>query len=477
MQITNPFLAVIMPTRELVDQVSGLPFVDYVEEDPRRYPTGIIGRKAHVDEVDEVAEIVKGALSPQTIPYGINLTQAFSLSDSNAANRKLCIIDSGYDFNHEDLSNSKTKVTGSPAGWDTDKCYHGTHVAGTISALNNNVGVMGVMSRGAVNLHIVKVFADTCAWNYASGLIAAAQNCQSASSNTISMSLGGATSSATEQTGFQNLYNAGLLSIAAAGNAGTSAFSYPASYASVVSIAAVDSTSTVASFSQFNNQVEWAAPGVAVLSTVGMGGGDLASTYIGGNPGSYIASIAFSGDSPQYESPKGDTGYVNLCNCGTGTASCTTCSRAVCLIQRGTNSFAEKVINCQNGGGVAAIIYNNVAGSFTGTLGSTATKIPSVGLSLADGNTALAQVGKLSRVVVATDNYMYYDGTSMATPHASAVATLVWSYFPTCTNAKIRAAISNSTTPLGSPQPRNNYYGYGLIQAVKAYNYLNTNKC
>jgi len=293
------------------------------------------------------------------------------------------------------------------------------------------------------------------------------------------MSLGGSSSTVVERTGFQNLYDAGILSVAAAGNSGNSALSYPASYDSVVSVAAVDSTSTVASFSQFNAQVEWAAPGVAVLSTVGMGGGDLATTNVGGNPGFFIQSIAFSGDTPQFESPKGNTGFVNLCNCGLGTSSCAVdCSKSICLIQRGTNTFAEKVVNCQNGGGVAAIIFNNVAGSFTGTLGSVATYIPSVGISMADGNTALANVGKLAQVNVAKDNYMYYDGTSMATPHASAVATLVWSWFPRCTNGQIRAAISNSTTPLGSPQPRNNYYGYGLVQAVKAYNYiLNNNIC
>ena len=46
-----------------------------------------------------------------------------------------------------------------------------------------------------------------------------------------------------------------------------------------------------------------------------------------------------------------------------------------------TGSFAEKVLACQNGGGVAAIIYNNEPGLLNGTLGGEVTTIPSIGVS------------------------------------------------------------------------------------------------
>jgi len=336
--------------------------------------------------------------------------------------------------------------------------------------------LVGVFRNNNLNLHIVKVFGDNCAWTYSSGLVAAGDACNNQKSNVISMSLGSSGSTVTERTGFQNLYNAGVLSVAAAGNSGNSAYSYPASYDSVVSIAAIDSSKTVASFSQFNDQVEWSAPGVTVLSTVGMGGGDLATVNIGGNPGTLIPAYASDGSTPAFESPRGSTGYVNLCNCGTGQSLCSNCSGSICLIQRGTNTLAEKVLNCQNAGGVAAVVYNNLNGGFTGSLGTTATKIPSACISNTDGATALGQVNNRAQVVVAQDNYMYYDGTSMATPHASAVAALVWSYFPSCTNAQIRSAMASGAVPLGSPQPRNNYYGYGLVQAQATYNFISTTK-
>ena len=71
-----------------------------------------------------------------------------------------------------------------------------------------------------------------------------------------------------EERAFNDAYNAGVLSVAAAGNAGKTALSYPASYNSVVSVAAIDANKVVADFSQKNSQVELAAPGVRVLSTI-----------------------------------------------------------------------------------------------------------------------------------------------------------------------------------------------------------------
>ena len=79
-------------------------------------------------------------------------------------------------------------------------------------------------------------------------------------------------SSSAEQAAFDSAFSQGVLSIAAAGNSGDSSFSYPASYNSVMSVAAVDSSGNKANFSQFNSQVEIAAPGVGVNSTWNNGG-------------------------------------------------------------------------------------------------------------------------------------------------------------------------------------------------------------
>ncbi len=417
-------------------------------------------------------------LSGQLVPYGIKQVQADLLpsGDANTANRKICIIDSGYDRAHEDLPKG-TNITGdydSGTGWwYTDENRHGTHVAGTIAALNNSgVGVVGVNPNNKIKLHIVKVFGAN-GWAYSSSLSTAANKCKTAGANVVSMSLGGPTYSATENTTFSNLAKAGVLLLAAAGNDGADpdpakqvAVSYPAGYSSVISVGAVDEAKNWASFSQYNTKVELAGPGVNVLSTVPMGFGSVSSGSVGGV--SYTV-----GD--MTGSPK-KSATAALFDFGLGTAVNTAASGKVCLIQRGTVDFATKVTNCQNSGGVGAIVYNNAAGTFGGTLGTSVTTIPSITATDVVGAEMKAKVGQSATVAVTATNYAHLDGTSMATPHVSAVAALVWSYFPTCTAAQMRVTLSKSVIDLGAVG-RDVKYGHGLVQAKVAYDRIKSLGC
>jgi subtilisin family serine protease len=433
------------------------PNVEYVEDD--------VVRKAFSGST---ASTGAPYLLGQQVPYGIKMVQADLLPDTNAANRKVCIIDSGYDRAHEDLSaNSVAGEYDSGTGWwYTDENHHGTHVAGTIAAINNDgVGVVGVNPNRLLKLHIVKVFGAT-AWAYSSTLASAANKCGAAAANVITMSLGGARSSKTEQRAFDALYAKGILNVAAAGNDGTTAISYPAGYSSVMSVAALDESKAWATFSQYNSKVEIAAPGVNVLSTVPMGAGTAASLKVGTTsyaPGAMEGSPLKSATAALADFGIGDT--VN-----------TAVSGKVCLIARGTIDFATKVSNCQSSGGVGAVLYNNVAGGFGGTLGTTVTTIPSVTASDTEGASMKAQLGQSATVAVTATNYAYFDGTSMATPHVSAVAALVWSYFPTCTGAQIRSSLGKSALDLGAVG-RDVKFGFGLVQAKAAYDRIKSVGC
>jgi serine protease len=427
------------------------PSIEYIERDPPRYPMA------------------------ETVPYGVPMVQADPTGKDESrlgpggAARMVCIIDSGYDFGHEDLP-SHGSITGlESTGWDTDGCGHGTHVAGTIAAIaGNGKGVVGVFGED-IHLYNVKVFGDNCSWSYASSLIDASNKCADAGANIISMSLGCSgggggpfsCSSSTENNAFQTHYNNGILSVAAAGNDGNTAKSYPASYESVISVAAVDSAKVVATFSQQNDAVELAAPGVAVRSTVPMGTGTEESLAVNGTTYEVVGM----------EGSPNATGTGPLVDCGLGTSACPGGGGQVCLIQRGEITFASKVLNCQAGEGVGAVIYNNAEALFSGTLGGTATTIPSVGTSGTTGAVLLGQLGQSATVVTSPGNYAFFDGTSMATPHVSAVAALIWSHDTDWTNADIRNALQLTAEDLGAAG-KDNAYGYGLVQAKAAFDYL-----
>jgi subtilisin family serine protease len=452
-------MAVEVPTQAL-KALQNNPNVEYVEEDVIRLPFSATTPSTGAPY-----------LSGQLVPYGIKMVQADQLpsGDSLAGNRKVCIIDSGYDGQHEDLGHG-TNVTGeydSGTGWwYTDEDHHGTHVAGTIAAINNSgVGVVGVAPNKQLKLHIVKVF-DANGWAYSSTLATAANKCATAGANVISMSLGGSRSSATEQKAFDALQSKGILSIAAAGNGGNTALAYPAGYASVMMVAAVDENKAWATFSQYNSKVEIAAPGVNVLSTVPMGAGSDSALSVGGV--NYIVG--------GLDGSLKTTATGALADFGIGDVVNTAMTGKVCLVARGTVDFGTKISNCQKSGGVGAIMYNNVAGDFSGTLGAIAATIPAVAASDTAGAAMKKQLGQSATVSVKASNYTYFDGTSMATPHVSAVAALVWSYYPTCTGTQIRNSLDKSALDLGAVG-RDVKFGYGLVQAKAAYDRIKTFGC
>jgi subtilisin family serine protease len=431
--------------------------VEFVEEDQKRVPYGV-----------STPSTGSPYLVGQQVPYGISMVQADQLPDTYAGNRTICIIDSGIDMAHEDLKDNHVTGANNPGTgyWYTDELHHGTHVAGTIAAINNaGIGVVGVNPSRQVKLHIVKVFsADE--WTYTSTLIAAANKCGAAGANVISMSLGGGAPSIAEERVFNALAKRGVLSIAAAGNDGNNTQSYPAGYSSVMSVGALDQDRQIASFSQFTPKVELSAPGVGVLSTVPTGTGRDASLQ--------VTDVLYQ-VLPMDGSPAG-AATAPLADFGLGTATDAAMAGKICLIKRGSVSFGTKVANCQASGGVGAVVYNNVAGELNGTLGTTLTTIPSVGVSDVTGASLMGELGMPATLTVSATNYAVFNGTSMATPHVSAVAALVWSYFPKCSASEIRSSLDKSALDLGAPG-RDPYFGYGLVQAKAAYDRIRSLGC
>lgn len=438
-------IAATLP-EQAVDALSRNQNIELIEIDPPRFLFNLPGNTA------------------QSTPYGVTMVKAPAAvaAAQGSSPVKVGVIDSGVLTSHVDLQGVSISGTASAGQtWNLDLDSHGTHVSGTIAAVDNTVGVVGV-APGLASIYMVKVFGDTGQWVYSSDLLSAARAAQAAGARIISMSLGGSLSSKAEDTGLADLYNSkNTLLVAAAGNDGTNRKSYPAGYASVISVAAIDAAKTVASFSQYNSDVELAAPGVAVLSTTSYY--EQVSASAGGSTHDGN-TIEFAARTP------GVTGA--LVEGGEATATNAAWAGKVVLVQRGTNSFFEKVTNVQNSGALAAVIYNNVDGELFATLGAgNSSTIPAIGLTTAQGLALKAAVGASTTVVssvsTSTSGYAAWDGTSMATPHVSGVAAILRAKYPGATAAQVRQAMTDTAEDLGTAG-RDAYYGFGLVNAEAA---------
>jgi hypothetical protein len=182
----------------------------------------------------------------------------------------VAIIDTGIDGQHPDLAvvdginfagPPDKEGSTDPADWN-DGFGHGTHCAGIVAALNNDIGVVGV-APGA-RLHAVKVLDDS-GLGYTSDVIQGLEWSATNHMQVASMSLGGGSSTSLQQA-CDAAFAAGVLLVAAAGNSG-GPVSFPAGYSSVMAVSATDSKDQLAYFSNFGPEIELGAPGVDIYST------------------------------------------------------------------------------------------------------------------------------------------------------------------------------------------------------------------
>lgn len=213
----------------------------------------------------------KVALTGQVQDWGVNAVKAPLAWHSNytGKNVKVAVIDSGI-FPHEDLhiAGGKSFVPYTTSYADDEG--HGTHVAGIIAAKNNDIGIVGVAPDA--QLYALKVL-DSSGTGDLTNVLAAIDWAISNKMDIINLSLGSMDPSPTLQTALKKASDSGILVVAAAGNSGTpdgtgDTVAYPARYDSVIAVAATDSNNNRASFSATGNEVDFAAPGINIISTV-----------------------------------------------------------------------------------------------------------------------------------------------------------------------------------------------------------------
>jgi len=215
----------------------------------------------------------KGKPSPppqpaQVLPWGvdrINAELAWPTATGLAVN--VAILDTGIDLDHVDLlANIKGAVnTINPLKTANDDNGHGTHVAGIVAAVNNEIGVVGVGPE--INLYAVKVLAKNGS-GWLSDVIEGLDWCINNDMQVANMSLGSSGDNQSFHDAIIRAYEAGVILVAAAGNNGSRGGSvdYPAKYPETIAVSAIDQYGGFASFSSFGPEVDLAAPGVSIFS-------------------------------------------------------------------------------------------------------------------------------------------------------------------------------------------------------------------
>ena len=229
--------------------------------------------------------------APQVTPWGITrvVGEDLSLNDTDLT---AWVIDTGIDLDHPDLnvsldfsdgglSKNVVASRGKKSRTADDGNGHGTHVAGTIAAKNDDCDVVGVAAGATVVA--VRVLDNSGSGSY-SGVIAGVDYVAANASDgdVANMSLGGPPSDALDYAVKEAADLGIFFSLAAGNDYHDDANNYsPArvDHVNVYTVSAIDSNDKFASFSNIGNPpIDYAAPGVGILSTKRGGG---TTTYSG----------------------------------------------------------------------------------------------------------------------------------------------------------------------------------------------------
>ncbi len=426
----------------------------------------------------------------QTIPYGIDLLRARQIwSVGTGKTIRVGVIDSGIDTNHPDLIGNYKGGRDFVNNDDdpNDDNGHGTHVAGTVAALNNDFGVVGVAPD--VDIFALKVLGSD-GGGTTTNVIRAVDWAIANELDIISLSLGSEGSSLMEERAFQRAADAGILAFAASGNCHTRCDSsptgrpgivdFPAGYSSVIAVGAINSQSMKASFSQRGPNLAVVAPGVGVLSAARSGRSSISDLLLSDSTVVQGQGFTFS--------PQGDvTGDYVFVGLGRAEDFTSAVQGRIALIERGILTFGDKARNAKAAGATAVVIFNNLpasdpnGGPILGTLcresnpqgqctnlDDTTFAFPlTVGISKEEGDSLRSQARGPITASIRPDDYTENNGTSMATPHVSGLAALIWSIAPDATAEQVRNAILFTATDLGDPgiDP---VFGHGRVDALEA---------
>jgi subtilisin family serine protease len=217
------------------------------------------------------------------------------------------------------------------------------------------------------------------------------------------------------------------------------------------------------------------APGVEILSSVPMGTAKVSKVFAvnmgdKANVDLEIPSRAF------FDSAAVDKEIqLPIADFGLGVISGQNLQGQIALIDRGQNSFEDKVKNAVRLGAKAVLIVNDEPGLFEGSVSSdeNSTKLSPVPVFMIEKTSGQMlrqslQKGQSVQVRLQSfvSDYDLYSGTSMATPHVTGMVALLLSAKPDLSPGQARDVLSKSCEPI--PGENTHRVGNGLLQADKA---------
>ena len=438
--------------------------------------------------------------------YAHALTGAAAAWDVERGNGEVIIgvIDSGIDPNHEDLVGNLLpgrdfvdrnnlqawqRIAGedyfTPDSDPSDFDGHGTHVSGVVAAKNDNGrGLSGVCPE--CKILPIRAFA---AWldvedededengngrrdtversttnivEASEALIYAVEQ----GADIVNMSFAGEGRwGRTFENAMAFAQDNGVLMIASASNENTSERYYPAAYDEIMSVASTNENDRKSSFSNYGTWVDVSAPGSNILSTVPTNGRF---------PAEALTSLRI--DERELEAfPMSFTGLTpngpleaSLSFVGQATATDVNnpaydwdLEGKIALIERGEITFKEKVDRVKSFGAIGAIIFNNEAGNFGGTLQEEQNDpIPAVSISQSEGRGILDQLNTSSREILANlrlealFGYGRLDGTSFSAPYVSGMAGLILANNPALSVEEVKTKILESVDNIDAQNPQ-----------------------
>jgi subtilisin family serine protease len=498
------------------------PLVEYAEPNYVRYIKSTIPNDtffSYLWGLKNTGQSVNGTSG--TSGDDIHATEAWDITKGNST-IVIAVIDSGVDYNHPDLaSNISSSLRYDFVNNDSypmDANEHGTHVTGTIAASGNNgMGVTGISWTATIMpLRAVDAFGTISVSNNISAIDYAIGK----GARIINASYGGYDYSQAEYEAISNAKNAGILFVAAAGNESNNNDTmpiYPASYNldNIIAVAATDQNDNLADFSNYgSSSVHVAAPGVSIYSTkparqtvwsTNFDGGSMDGWGTGGtnNTWGLTTSQCYSG---VYSLSVNSGG--NYKDNGNSWAMAPVRDLSSCLgtklnfVFTGQSEFHNDLLYVEtstNGSTWTgqSIYVTTIDGSYVFTYDFGISRDLSdqwysatVDLGDYDGkstvyirfrftsNSSINYMGWFIDDISVTaasssytgTEYQFMSGTSMATPHVTGIAALIWGVDPNLKYSQVKSRILNSVDKKSSLTGK--IISGGRINALNALYYV-----